>query len=311
MGTQGAVHMVVQLAVVRIVDVLDAKGFFHLLGAFIRQGNDLFLFFHFKVDAGLHGADDRVHPVIELRALLTLAGDDQRRTGFIDQDGVNFVHDGESVAPLHQVVLADDHVVPQVVKAQLVIRSVGNIAGIGRTAFFRLQVVHDQADAQAQEAVHLAHPLTVAAGQVVVHRHHMDAFAAQGVQVSRHGGHQGFTFTGFHFRDPALVQHDAAQHLYPEGAHSQHAVRSFTDGGKSFRENVVFGFAVLQPLSEFFACSCSSVSARYSSSSAMTACTGFSSFFNWASFPDPMIFFKKSSIDNSFTARSNGQSITG
>ena len=34
-----------------------------------------------------------------------------------------------------------------------------------------------QADLQPQELVHLAHPLGVAAGQVVVHRHHVHALA--------------------------------------------------------------------------------------------------------------------------------------
>ena len=250
-GAQGAVYMVVQLTVFRVVDVLNVEGVFHLLGTLIREGNRLFLFLHFEVDTGLHGADHRVHPVVQLGALFSLAGNNQRRTGFIDQDGVDFVHDGEGMAPLHQVVLADHHVVPQVIEAQFVIGSVGNVAGIGSPAFLGLQVMDNQADAQSQEAVHLAHPLAVPAGQVIVHRHNVDAFPPQGVQISRHGCHQGFTFTGFHFRNPALVQHDTAQHLYPEGAHSQHPVRGFADSGESLRQNIVFRFAILQSLSEF------------------------------------------------------------
>ena len=54
---------------------------------------------------------------------------------------------------LHQVVLTDHHIVPQVIKAQFIIGPVGNIARIGLPAFFRLQIVDNQADAQSQETM--------------------------------------------------------------------------------------------------------------------------------------------------------------
>ena len=247
---QGAVHVVVQLAVLRIVDVLDAEGSLNLAGAFVRQGHSLLLLFDLEVRTVPHGTDHRVHLVVELRALFALAGDNQGRTGLVDQDGVDFVHDRKSVSPLHEVSAADYHVVTQVVESQFVVRSVGNVAGIGVPALLGLQVVNDQAYAQAQETVHLAHPFAVTAGQVVVHRHNVDAFAPQRVQVRRHRGYQRLAFTGLHFSDPALVQYDAAQHLDFIGAHAQHAVRSFADGRERFRQDIVFGLAVLQPCAE-------------------------------------------------------------
>ena len=46
------------------------------------------------------------------------------------------------------------------------------------------------------------------------------------------------------------MQNDAAQHLHPVGAHTQHPVRSLPHGGKGLRQEIVFGFPVFQPLPE-------------------------------------------------------------
>ena len=46
------------------------------------------------------------------------------------------------------------------------------------------------------------------------------------------------------------MQHNAAQQLYMVGTHAQHPVVCLTDGGKGFRQNIVFRFTVLQPLTE-------------------------------------------------------------
>ena len=96
----------------------------------------------------------------------------------------------------------------------------------------------------------LAHPLGVTAGQIVVDGDHMDAFARQGVEVGGQNGHQGFTFTGAHFGNAALMQHDAADDLNPVGTHTQHAVRSLPDRGEGLGQQVVQGLALVQPLPE-------------------------------------------------------------
>ena len=114
------------------------------------------------------------------------------------------------MAPLHHILAVDHHVVPQVVKAHLVVGAVGDVAGIGLSALGIVHVVNDQAHRQAHELVNLAHPLAVALGQVVVHRDDVNPLAGQGVQIRRQGSHQGLTLAGFHLRDAALVKADAA-----------------------------------------------------------------------------------------------------
>ena len=72
------------------------------------------------------------------------------------------------MAALDHGVFVKRHVVPQVVKAELVVRAVGDVRLIRRLAVLGLDIVDHQPHAQTQIAVELAHPLAVAAGQVIV-----------------------------------------------------------------------------------------------------------------------------------------------
>ena len=108
----------------------------------------------------------------------------------------------------------------------------------------------DQAHAQTEEAVHLAHPLAVALGKIVVDGDDVDAFAGQGVQVSGQGGHKGLAFTGLHLGNIAAVQGNAAGHLHREVLHAQHTPCSLAADGKGIRQKVVQRFALGQLLLE-------------------------------------------------------------
>ena len=249
-GAQGAVDVVVQLGVLGIVQVLNAEGGFYLLGALVGQGAGLLLLIHLVVDVPLHGAHHRVGLLVEDGALVALAGDDQGRAGLVDEDGVHLVHNGEVMTPLHQVLLADDHVVPQVVEAQLVVGTVGDVAGVGLAALVRLHVMDDQTHRQPQEAVNLAHPLAVAAGQVIVDGHHVHALAGQRVQVRRQRGYQGLALAGLHFSDAALMHHQTADELHPVVPHAHGAAGRLAHRREGLGEDVVLRLALLQPLAE-------------------------------------------------------------
>ena len=148
------------------------------------------------------------------------AADDQRRAGFVDQDRVDFVHDGVVMAALDLLLVRGGHaVVAQVIEAELGVGAVGDVAVVLLAADAGRLVVQDAADRQAQELVNRAHPLAVARGQVIVDRDHVHAAAGQGVQVDRQGGDQGLAFAGGHFRDPARVQRVAADQLHVERNH--------------------------------------------------------------------------------------------
>ena len=108
---------------------------------------------------------------------------------------------------------------------------------------YKRQVVDDKPHGEAQEAVQLAHPLAVAAGQVIVHRHHVHAFARQGVEVHGQGGHQGFALAGFHLGDTGAVQYDAAHHLHGKVLHAQHAPGGLAAHGEGVGQDIVQAFA--------------------------------------------------------------------
>ena len=169
----------------------------------------------------------------------------------VDEDGVHLVDDGEGVAALDHVGFIQGHVVAQVVKAHLVVGAVGDVTVVGLTALVVVQVMDDEAHGEAEEAVHLAHPLAVAARQVIVDRYDMYPLAGQGVEVGGQHGDEGLAFAGLHLGDAALMQHDAADELDPEGLHAQHAPARFARRRKGLGQQVVQRLAVLQSLLEF------------------------------------------------------------
>ena len=130
---------------------------------------------------------------------------------------------GEVVAALYQVVQRVRHVVAQVVEAELVVGAVGDVGGVRDAPLVGRHLRQDDADVQAEEAVHAAHPLGVAFGQVVVDGDDVHALAGQRVEVRRQHAGQGLALTGLHLGDVAEVQRRAAHHLDVELPLVKHA----------------------------------------------------------------------------------------
>ena len=264
-GLHGLVDVVAQGGVLRIRQILHAEELLRLFDALGGQGHGAGLFIHEIVAVvivldfllvGLgknltaQGGHKLVRPLVQLGRVLSLAGDDQRGPGLVNEDGVHLVHDGKGVAPLNQLLLVDGHVVPQVVKAQLVVGAVSNVRGVSLPALGGSHAGNHQANGQTQIAVDLTHPLGLIFGQVVVDSDHMDPFPGQGIQIAGQNGHQGFAFTGLHFSDPTLMQNDAAHKLHRIGPQAQHPVRRLPHGGESLRQQVIQGLPLSQPLLE-------------------------------------------------------------
>ena len=134
-----------------IRQVLDVEELLHLLHAVLCEVDCLLLLIddeiaglldllaHEGVDLGelaarlapLKLAREDIAGLVELGGLAALAGNDQRRPGLIDEDGVDLVDDREVQASLHQLLLVDDHVVPEVIKAELIVRHIRDIAVVG------------------------------------------------------------------------------------------------------------------------------------------------------------------------------------
>ena len=138
------------------------------------------------------------------------------------------------MAALHAIFQIELHVVAQVVEAELVIRAVSDIGGVGGTALLVVEVVNNHAHREAEEPIELAHPFGVALGQIVVDGDHVHAASAEGIEIDRESGDQGFAFARLHFRDHALVLHHAPDQLHIEVAHVEHPASSLTHHGEGF-----------------------------------------------------------------------------
>ncbi len=189
--------------------------------------------------AALQLGDDAIDFVVQVGGLFGRAGNDQRSPGLVDEDAVDFVDDREVVPALHHGAEVELHVVAEIVEAELVVGAVGDVAGVGDLPLLIVQLVLNDADAHAEEAVQAPHPFRVAAGQVVVDGDHVDALALERVQIGGQGGDQRLAFTGLHLGDGAAVQRHAADQLDVVVTHVQHAAAGFADHREHLGQQVV------------------------------------------------------------------------
>ena len=192
-----------------------------------------------------------VDAVVLVGGFVAWAGNNQRGACFVNQDGVDFVDDGEMVAPLHPVRDVELHVVAKVVEAELVVCSVSDIGVIGLSPIAFINTVVNHTDRHSKELVEAPHPLGVAFGQIVVDGDNVNALAFKSVQVCRQCGDQRLSFTGLHLRDSAFMQSDASDELNIEMTHVQDALARFAHHCEGFRNEIVQRLAVCNALPEF------------------------------------------------------------
>jgi hypothetical protein len=245
LGLDGVVQEADEGGVGRLVQVVDAEVVLHLFDAGLEDAHRALLFIDLVVGLGLeaqHHLGELAVPAVGVA--LGGTGDDERRAGLIDQDGVHFVDDGIVVAALDQLGLVPRHVVAQVVEAEFVVGAVGDVGRILLAADRGILVREDYTAGKTQEAVDAAHEVGLVFGQVVVDGDDMHAVAGKGVEVGRSGGHQGLAFTGLHLGDVAQVQGGTAHQLDIEVAQAERAGGGFTDGGERLGQEVVQLLAV-------------------------------------------------------------------
>ena len=217
---------------------LDARG--------IDRGDDATALGRLLAVGRLEQRHQLVDRQIQLGAFLGRTGDDQRRTGLVDQDRVDLVDDRELETALHAVLEPKRQIVAQVVEAVFVVGAVGDVARVRGTLFFLRLTGANHADGHAEEAVDRAHPVRVAAGEVVVHGDDVRAAALERVQVHRQRRHQRLALARAHLGDLALVQRQATDELHVEVAHAQRAARRLANDGERLGHHVVERLAALQ-----------------------------------------------------------------
>ena len=147
-----------------VVEVLDLQELFYRRDALVGNGDLTLFFVHVVVVVAIELLHHIGEAIVQIGGAANLAADDQRGPGLVDQNRVNLVHDGEAVASLHHVSLRPRHVVAQIVKANFVVRGVGDVACVLFAFEARVAAAarNHQANGEAEPVVYLAHPFRVA-----------------------------------------------------------------------------------------------------------------------------------------------------
>ena len=94
-----------------------------------------------NVLAALHLSGENVTDFVELGRLAALTGNDQRRSGFVNKDGVHLVDNGIVQIPQHQLFFVYDHIVTEVIKAKLIVGDISDITIVCLPPLVRLHVI--------------------------------------------------------------------------------------------------------------------------------------------------------------------------
>ncbi|MNC10300.1 hypothetical protein D3C75_579390 [compost metagenome] len=251
-GLQPLGYMVVNSDIGMVEEVLNVEIALRLGHPCFRQGDGFQLHIHVVILLFPQGHDETVGCHIQIRRLGGLSGNNKRRPRFIHQNGVHFVHNGIIKGPLHHLLFIQNHIVPQVIKAELIVRTIGNITGISSLLVLMAHLCQVQAYCHTEEIIYFAHFVTAHGGQIIIDRYQVDAFAGQCIQIQRQSSCLGFTFTGFHFGNPPAVEHHTTDQLHIKVAFAQHPFGGFPDDSKSIGEDIVQLFPFSHPFLQHF-----------------------------------------------------------
>ncbi|CAB4962724.1 unannotated protein [freshwater metagenome] len=225
----------------RVVQVVDSKLVLDLVNGRLEDANRLLLLVDFVIVIALEHVHDPGKLRIPAGRLVGRAADDEGRARLVDENRVDLVDHREVVAPLDELITRPRHVVAQVVEAELVVRAIGDVGGIGDATLRRSHVREDDANLEAEEPMDASHPLGVALGKVVVDRDDMDALAGQRIEIGRQGGNEGLALTRAHLSDVAHVEGCPTHDLDVIVTLAERSPRRLANGRERFRQEVIEG----------------------------------------------------------------------
>ena len=153
-----------------------------------------------------------------------------------------------------------DHVIAEIIEAELVVGTIGNIGGISFLTGTWFEVTHtfvfvilvdvfwivdkagvsnNNSDRHAEEVVNWSVPAGVTLCEVVVYSYNMNTFSCQGIEICWKKSDEGFTFTSLHLGDVAFMECDTTDELNIEVAHLKDAAACFADKCKSVWKNLI------------------------------------------------------------------------
>ena len=246
-GVQGAVDLGQQRVVFGVVQVAHAERVLESGESRLGRLDAPAVLVGVEVDAGRESRNELRNPSGPRLVRLGPSGQDQRHARLVDEQGVGFVHQRHVERPVHDGVGIGRPQVAQVIEACLLGGDVGDVGPIGAAPGLRRHVLLDGVHREAEHAVDGAHPLGVAAGQVVVERQDVDAVAGQRVESRGHDRGQRLALAGLHLDHPAARQGQGRDHLHVERSQAEGAAGRFPHQGEERRPQPVEGQAGFRP----------------------------------------------------------------
>ena len=199
MGTQRQYNIVLDLQIVRIRQVFNLEEFLHFGNTIRSQVHYLVLFIDNEIAALLllnphngiyfgqifhictagHLSCQNIAGFIQLCGLTALAGNNKGRPGLVNEHRIHLIDNGKVQITKNELLFIDHHIVPQVIKTELIIRHISDIAAVGFSPFIRLHGIQHNAYPHAQKLMYLSHPLRITFGQIIVDSDNMDSLPFQ------------------------------------------------------------------------------------------------------------------------------------
>ncbi len=178
----------------------------------------------FPVHKVLHTLFQLFHDILKdlivLRGRLGGPGDDQRRSGLIQQHLIDLIHQSEERRPLDSVFRAPSQAVSEIVEAESAVRCVGHIASVTFSFLLGSHRLQDSSCLHPKKLKNRSHIVPVALGQAVVDGDQMRSLTRQSVEIQRHHGGQCLPLARHHLGDLAVGHSEGSHHLTIVGTHS-------------------------------------------------------------------------------------------
>ena len=132
-GFESLVDTVNEILILWIVEVSDTEHLLGFGGSFFGEGASLVLDVDFVVLAFAEVLNETVSDLILGSGRFLTAGNDKWGTGFVNENGVGFIDDGEVESTENTAFEVWGHVVTEVVESKFGVGCVGDVASISFT----------------------------------------------------------------------------------------------------------------------------------------------------------------------------------
>ena len=160
-GAQSQNDIVLDLQIFRICKVINVEIFLYLFHTLLRKVYYLILLINYEIAgllnllthnginlgkflgnrSALQLTGQYIADLIKLCGFSALSGNDQRGSRLVDQHRVHLIDNTVVQIAEHQLLLVNGHIVTKVVKSQLVICHIGNVAGVCLLALGAVHVI--------------------------------------------------------------------------------------------------------------------------------------------------------------------------